>query len=259
MKINVTVDVAAVVGALNDVAQRQVPYIAKTFVNNLAADAKRQIQNRLPQVFDRPKPFTTQGIFIRKADKAANATAEVYFPDSSENSGKAAHEYIRPGALGASSRQQKKTEFLLTRMGYLPSGWVSVPGSRMPKDAWGNMPGRYYSQLIRGLRIKVTKGPPKPMYASSAKRAARMNVDYEFFAIAPGTNNLGKHGGNLPAGVYQRTGRHGEKLVQYLVFRRRASYQKRLDLDKEAQHLLASSAKQRFDEAMQTAIATINR
>lgn len=256
VEINITVDARAVTSGLTDIAQRQVPFIVSKFLNSLATDGKRLVQTRLPQVFDRPTAFTTKGVFIKAATKSV-PVAQVFFPDSSEASGKDAHEYIRPGANGSGARNQKKTEYLLTRMGYLPGGWITIPGKGMPLDGYGNLSGAYYKQVIRGLGIKNTKGPPKPPSAASSKRAARMSVATEFFAIAPGTNSLGNHGGNLPAGVYRRTGAGGRVLKQYLRFAKKAAYKQRLNLDLEGQHLIAASAQQRWNEAMQLAIDTI--
>ena len=256
VQINITVDAKAVTDGLTDLAQRQVPFIVSKFLNDIASDGKRLIQSRLPQVFDRPTAFTTKGVFVKAATKA-KPEALIFFPDSSEASGKDAREYIRPGANGSGARHQKKTEYLLTRMGYLPAGWITVPGKGMPLDGYGNMSGAYYKQIIRNLGIKVTKGPPKPASMRSQKRAVRMSVASEFFAIAPGSNKLGKHGGNLPAGVYRRSGRHGEILQQYLRFASKAAYKQRLNLDLEGQHLIASSGQTRWDDAMQLAINTI--
>ena len=256
VEISFKIDATAVTAGLTDIAQRQVPFIVSKFLTSLANDGKKLVQTRLPQVFDRPTAFTTKGVFVKAATKT-EPVAQVYFPDSSEASGKQAHEYIRPGANGSGARHQKKTEYLLSLMGYLPARWVTIPGKGMPLDGYGNMSGAYYKQIIRGLSIKNTKGPPKPPSMASSKRAVRMGVTSEFFAIAPGTNNLGNHGGNLPAGVYRRTGAGGRVLKQYLRFTQKAAYKQRLNLDLEGQHLVAASAQQRWDEAMQYAIDTI--
>lgn len=256
MQVRADIDARAATEGLNDMARHQVPFIVSKFLNLLGNAGERQLQTRLPQVFDRPTAFTMKGIFVKPATKAT-PEVEIYFPESSEAGGKGSREYIRPGADGAGARHQKKTEYLLARMGFLPPGWITLPGKAISLDGYGNMSGAYYKQIIRALGIKNTKGPAKPVSAASGRRAARMGVASEFFAIAPGVNTLGRNGGNLPAGVYRRRGRHGERLEQYLRFARKASYKKRLNLELEAQHLIASSAQKCWDEAMGTAIATM--
>ena len=256
VEISFQVDMRGVTDALDDVAGRQVPFLASRLVNLLAGDVQGQLKRRLPVVFDRPTPFTVRGVFT-KLSKKTNPVATVYFPESQEESGKALREYVRPGAKGG-LRNQKKTEYLLSRMGYLPSGWVTVPGKSMPLDGYGNLSGAYYKQIIRGLAIKNTKGPPKPLPAASRKRADRMGVDAEFFAVNPGANQLAKGGGWLPPGVWRRSGRRGEHLTQYLKFVRKASYKQRLDVKKEAQTTIAANLNRRYTEAVQDIVQRFN-
>jgi hypothetical protein len=113
-----------------------------------------------------------------------------------------------------------------------------TPGSYMKGklDGFGNVPGNYYRQIIRSLQIRVPgdryfKGISK----ASQKRAARLGVATEFFAVGRGRNTLNKGGGWLPPGVYKRAGRKGEKLEQYFKFMPRAAYRQRLDMPKVAE------------------------
>jgi len=185
--------------------------------------------------------------------KKTSLTAEVYFPDSQAESGHATREYIRPGAEGSRARAQKKTEYLLTRMGYLPTGWVTTPGRYIMEgklDGFGNMPGSYYKQIIRNLGIKNTKGPPKPVSGASQRRAARMAVPNEFFAVKTGTNSLAKGGGWLPPGVYKREGKGGSTLRQYLKFVKKASYKQRLNVLAEVQTAVTTHLQTRWNESV---------
>jgi hypothetical protein len=249
VQFTVEIDMRGVTDALDDASSRQVPFLASRLINLLAGDVQTHLKRRLPVVFDRPTPFTERGVFT-KASKKTDPVATVYFPESQEESGKALREYIRPGAQGG-HRQQKKTEYLLTRMGFLPAGWVTVPGKSMQLDGYGNLSGAYYKQIIRGLFIKNTKGPPKPLPGASRKRADRMGVDAEFFAVTPGVNRLSKGGGWLPPGVWRRSGRRGQHLTQYLKFVRKANYSVRLDVVKEAQIAVTKNLDLRFSEAVQ--------
>lgn len=234
----------------------QLPFAAAKMLTAVAGDVQKHIAGQLPKAFDRPTPFTQRGVFVKSAEKRT-LKAEVYFPESQPEQGKAKREYIRPGTQGASARAQKKTEFLLTRAGWLPAGWVTTPGRFIMNgqlDGYGNMPGSYYKQIIRNLQIKYNA--IKPISAASQKRATRMQVDNEFFAVAPGLNKLAKGGGWLPPGVYKRTGPGGHKLLQYLKFVRKASYKVRLDVGAEAMVAVNANAQKRFDEAVQSIVDT---
>ncbi len=255
VKIDCKIDVSDAL----ELVQRQLPaavqYVKPTFLTGVAKGVQGAITKQLPVAFDRPTPFTVRSVWVKPAQKS-KPVSEVYFPNSAEARGRSLREYIRPGAEGAAARRQKKTEYLLTAMEMLPAGWVTVPGTFCAKhlDGFGNMPGSYYKELIRGLRIKTTRGPPKPMFAASKRRAVRMGVDYEFFAVSPGANNLGRNAGYLPSGVYKRSGRGGKVLLQYLKFVKKASYRPRVDLRKIAMAELSANANAHFSAAWSAVI-----
>jgi len=202
------------------------PYVAANTLTELGRATQDRMPTELQRRFDRPTPYTMRSVKVEFANKT-KLRSVVGFPASEEASGKGKNEFIRPGALGTSSRRQKRSEFMLTQKGFLPAGWVTVPGSyakRSLLDAHGNIPGSIYKQMVNILQIK--RGG-KAINKASQRRAASLGVQTEFFAVAPGTNKLGKNGGYLPAGVYRRT-RKG--LQQYLLFVKRASYEKRIDM-----------------------------
>lgn len=212
-------------------AGNELPYAAATYLTRMASLTGYAVQLRMPGAFDRPTPFTVKRVATTRASKTS-LRAMVGIPDSRDEMGRPTSEYMRPGALGAAARHQKKSEYLLSIMGHLPADWVMVPGSFMKNklDGYGNVPGSYYKQVIRDLQIKVTKGPPKPRFAAAQKRATRMGVAAEFFAVGRGRNTLNKGGGWLPPGIYRRTGARGERLEQYFVFVPKAKYEQRLDI-----------------------------
>lgn len=252
MQISIQVESKHVTDALNDVARRQMPFALARTLTAVAGDVQAHLKRQLPVAFDRPTPFTERGIFMQRAEKT-NLTATVYFPNSQEQRGRGQREYLQPGVKTATyARMQKKTEYLLTRMGFLPTGWVTVPGRYITDgklDGYGNMPGSYYKQVVRNLQIKTHA--LKPITAASQKRATRMGVANEFFAVTPGSNRLAKGGGWLPPGVWKRSGRRGEVLQQYLKFVKKASYRQRLDVKAEAQKTVALNLEKRFNESVQ--------
>lgn len=225
MKFAITVNAKPALDALKNSAQ-QVPYAQAIMLTRLAVDAREAVKKNMPVAFDRPTAFTLRGVFSTAAKKS-KPEAIVYVPDSIEASGRAKREYIRPGALGTSHRQQKRTEFLLTRMGYLPAGWVTTPGKSVQLDAYGNLPGSVYKQVINVLQIR---GDTKPVSQRSVKGAKRLGVASLFFAVAPGPNKQAKNGGWLPPGVWKHL--PGGKITQILKFVKKASYKERLDVKK---------------------------
>jgi hypothetical protein len=228
----------------------EVPYAAATFLTRMAVLSRDALPGHMASRFDRPTPFTQRRVSFSPAS-ASRLRAMFGVPQSDEASGRQTSEYLRPGAFGTPARHQKKSEYLLSRNGYLPLGWVMVPGSFMKNklDGYGNVPGSYYKQVIRDLQIKNTKGPPKPRFAAAGRRAARMGVASEFFAVGAGASfqaaagrALNSDGGGLPPGVYRRRGVGGRRLDQYFLFVRRAKYEKRIDLGKVAEQTFKSHA-----------------
>ncbi|MBS3996604.1 MAG: hypothetical protein KGZ67_04605 [Hydrogenophaga sp.] len=239
--------------------QAELPGVAARMLTEFARVGADATQRAMPQAFDRPTPFTVKRVLFSPATKT-DLRSVTGIPNSNDAAGKPTSEYMRPGALGAARRNQKKTEFLLSKRGFLPPGWVMVPGSFMKdkKDGFGNVPGSYYKQVIRSLQIRqqgdrYLKGISK----ASQARAARMGVASEFFAVGQGRNTLAKGGGWLPPGVYRRAGRKGERLEQYFVFMPRAAYKKRLDMPKVVTQAVKDKAPAVWQSVMRDVAARV--
>lgn len=255
IKIDLKVDVSGPLRLVKQELPNAVPYVQATLLTNLAYRVQGKVREQMPVSFDRPTPFTVRGVFVKKAQKDA-PVAEVYFPESQEDRGTAKREYMRPGALGTSQRRQKRTEFLLTRRGSLPPGWVTTPGTSAAKygymDGFGNVKPTWYRWIVNALQLKQMGGAGKrarDIYARSQKRARKMGVEYEAFAVAPGAKTLAPNGSWLPPGVYRRVGDKGEKLHQILKFVQRAAYKPRIDLEAIARQELAAALEPEFNRA----------
>lgn len=222
-----TVRTAPASDALKKEFRAMIPYVAAKTLTGLGGAVFARMPGELQKRFDQPTSYTLKSVRHEFANKAKLRSA-VGFPQSQDASGKSKNEFMRPGAQGTSSRRQKRTEFLLSKQGWLPPGWITVPGSHAKKallDPSGNIPGSIYKQIINVLQIRYNK--PKPISRASQRRAASLGVEREFFAVAPGTNALGRNRGYLPAGVYRRT---KKGLLQYLLFVKRAAYDQRIDM-----------------------------
>lgn len=229
IKISVSVDISRAADLFGRKLPRALPYAASLTLNRLASAAQKETKRQMPVAFDRPTDYAIKALRL-KVSTRSKLEAEINFPQSNTpTTGRGKHEFIRPGARGSSARAQRRHEYLLSRTGWLPAGWVTVPGRSAPLDKHGNIPGSVYKQMINVLRIRPDN---KPVAKRSQQAAKRLGVDSLFFAVQPGANKLAKGGGWLPPGVYKRM--PGNRLVQFLKFVRKASYVKRLDLKKIA-------------------------
>lgn len=235
IELQMKVDIRAASVLFGDQLPKAMPYIEAGMLTRLAVGGREAVQKQMPVDFDRPTTFTVRGVRYESA-KPRFLEAQVYIPDSQPSTGRAAREYLQPGVAGSQRRRQKRTEYLLSRTGWLPAGWVTTPGSSTAKlgmiDANGNLRGRIYAQVVNVLQIKrADTKTARGVSARSQARAKKMGVQTEFFAVAPGKNALGRKGSWLPPGVYRRTGRNGEDLQQILKFVKQAAYQPRLDFE----------------------------
>ena len=254
------VDMAGVVQTFKSVAPRQVKYAVAQTLSALARDGLEALRQEMPKGspggakgFDRPTPFTMRAPAMEEAQKN-KLDASVFMRDSADT-GQARYGYLNPGVHGTSARHQKRSEILLTRNGFLPAGYVTVPGNAMPIDpATGAMPGQYYRWIVNVLQLKVieSKGA-RSTYKSSAKRAQKMGVQSEVF-VAQAGNRLGKGGGRLPPGVYKRL--PGNRLLQMLKFVPRAAYQPRLDIAEIVTEAVKTNASKRWNAAATHAVLT---
>lgn len=253
MKVRGTVEGAELESSFAQ-SERQVPYAAAIFLTKIAVDGRSRVQRRMGEVFDNPTDWTQRGVFTKGATRD-ELVAEVYFPQSQEQRGRADREYIRPETQGAAARQQKKTEYLLTRIGVLPPGWVTTPGKGAKLDSHGNLAGSVYKQIINVLQLRYTN--PKPVSARSQKGAKRLGVESLFFAVAPGPNKLAKGGGWLPPGVWKHL--PGHRITQILKFVQKAGYKQRLNLEQEIKQVLGSQGARRWEEASEIIRERFNR
>jgi hypothetical protein len=262
MQVLAVFDMSGATDLLRHELPRAVPYIEAAALTLMARRIQSELKGGpgvagrgvLDEVFDRPTEFTRRGFFMKPATKAS-PVAEVFVPDSPDATGRGTREYMQPGVQSSMRRKQRRHENLLTKAGWLPAGWVTIPGKRMKLDAHGNLPGSIYRQIVNVLQVKRAEtNRARAVYAASVRRTARMGVASEFFAVSPGSNTLAKGGGWLPPGVYRRTGPRGDNLVQYLKFVRKADYTQRLDLPKVANEVIAKHGQQMFDQAAQQVI-----
>lgn len=236
----------------------ELPGVAARVLTEFARVGADATQRSIPQAFDRPTPFTVRRVQWQAASRA-DLQSVVAIPDSGEAGGRGTSEYMRPGALGAARRNQKKTEYLLSLRGVLPAGWVMAPGSFMAdkRDGYGNVPGSYYKQVIRALQIRQAgdryfKGVSK----ASRARAARMRVSDEFFAVGPGANASGNTA-HLTPGIYRVVGRNGDRLDQYFVFKPRAAYKQRLNMPEVVQQAVQARAPAVWQSVMRDTAARV--
>jgi hypothetical protein len=75
--IKVTFDTRAVRRMLSDLQAKQIPFATATALNDVAFKVQRAERVAIPQVFNKPRPFTQRSVLVTKATKA-NLTSTVF-------------------------------------------------------------------------------------------------------------------------------------------------------------------------------------
>jgi hypothetical protein len=249
ISINVQSNIDKVVREFVDTTKKQVSYAARKAVSKTAEDVRTALVDEMKRVLDRPTPYTLRSVYnrMRRGDPP---TADVWLRDRFDRGkgGGAAAEYLLPQIEGG-LRAQKRMEYALTATGYLPNGWVTVPGQGAKIDAYGNMANGQVRSILSALgAAELTSGYSSNRTATSAKRRRKQLAEY--FVIVPG------RGSHLFPGVYQK---HrfavGVAIKPLLMFVPSASYSKRLSLREVGHRTVMRVADMHFRAALAEAKA----
>jgi hypothetical protein len=136
--------------------QKQVVYATAVALTRTAQDAARDVEKELPQVLDRPKPFTVKSIAWKSASKAT-LTSEVYIRP-------AAAAYLAPLITGGKVLPKKRA--------LLEPGTIKL-------DQYGNIPRNAITRLR--ARKDVFSGQVRGIAGlwQRTKRGLKLLVRYE--------------------------------------------------------------------------------
>lgn len=217
---------AQVARAIRRVAA-QSPVVAARALNYTGRAVRHALQSRIPQVFDRPTPFTVRGLRSTTATPQRLYT-DIGFKDISIT--RRGH-YLEPQVYGG-ARPVKRLEALLSAKGILPRGMFVVPGPAAKLDRYGNWSRGEIVQIISALGaafdpltntdLTRTRGTRRGVRPTQRRRRL-------YWAGRPGN-------GRLPPGIWAIGETHGrsDRLRPVAWFTRQPRYRKRWDMHREA-------------------------
>lgn len=251
ISINLRVDASRISGKLLSMS-KQARFATAVALTRTAKAVQAKETHEIKDVFDRPKPFTINSIFIKPAT-TSNLTAAAYIKDFA-GKGIPASKYLRAEIKGG-ARRLKKFERALILTGALPPGYYAVPGDAAQMDGYGNMKPSQIVQILSFFRAFPEAGYKANMTdkgrAKLKKGSKRKGIGFEYFVGAPAD-------GKLPLGVWQRTAfAHGGAIKPIIIFVRHALYQKLFDFEYVARTTVAKEfprlMKQEYANAIRTA------
>ena len=222
---------------LDDLIKHRIPKITALALTATAKDVVKDSQEKMKQVFDRPTPFILRSQWIKAATKE-DPTASVEWK---ERAGKGVRQWdaatrtLSPHVEGI-GRELKGFEATLRKKGILPSGLYAVPGKGADIDTYGNMSRGQIIHLISYFNAFPEAGYRANMGEKKRARLAKGSVrtgklGFVYFVGRPGN-------GQLPLGIYKRTGYFGRKLLPIIIFTRQPRYRKRWDIHDDAQQVV---------------------
>lgn len=207
--------------ALRDFSERRVQAAVATALTRTARRVSQDWQQAITSSVDRPTARTQSAVTFLGA-RADNLVAKVLLKD--RMNGTTPAEYLGTQERGG-RRSVKKFEQALIASGAMPSGWVTVPGKGAKLDAYGNVSRSLIIAVIAQLGQDYSPGYAQTISKSTSKRlatAARRGL--QFIVVRPGDEKAA----NADAGIYERQADGRRKAI--FIFRRAATYRKRLDL-----------------------------
>jgi hypothetical protein len=215
-------DISKVQSALDQLGASQVPFATSLALNRVAQFSRETLRNTMARVFDRPKPFTLNSLFVKPSTKT-NLVAIV-----GHKSGSPVNQYLRSEIEGG-LRAPKKLESILSRgqREYL------VPGKDTRLDAYGNIPRAIMNRIIQAQR--------------AGSKADAQGV----FIVPPGSKS------GLTPGIYERKGGSGKGSLKLLmVFVSKAQYRPLYDMQGIVSRVVESEFGKQFAASMDYALST---
>lgn len=223
MRIDVKIEGSEkVLAALSRLSQGQIDDAVRYGLQDGGKFAANAIRKEMRAVFDRPTRYVLNSVNVLSDTNGLGVTIH---PTYYGGQGVDPQHILQAQEFGG-PRRAKRAERVLQQTGYLPAGWVTVPGQGARLDASGNMSGGQLMQILSQLRAQTTAGYTRNMAHGKRGIKAQERAGGRFFVIPPG--------GRVQPGVYQREFM-GRGITPVLIFVRAATYSPRLGMERIAQ------------------------
>ncbi len=235
------------IDALKRIESRQWPFVLSTATNNSAFRMVDKLKRDIPRYIDRPVPFTINSFgVIQKATKTRlDATLGWRKWGGKKQVGAGRPLQIQ---TDGGSRPDKGFERQLKGIKAIPPGVYVVPSSSVERDAFGNIPQRYYKQVFVQVKNQMSQG-------KSLKKGKRSPL--KFFAVYGGTVLGSKQSTRLADGIYERRQfGAGTGLRQIFFFTTNTNYASRFPAEKLGNEYLNTIITDEINKAIDQAIIT---
>ena len=250
MRFDVRNNVATITATLR-ADQRAVSFAVVKALTRTAQAMKKDLQDEMRRVFDRPTPWTMNSLYVAPATRA-NPSARVWLKDErAVGKGTPATKYLAPQIEGG-TRSRRASERNLERLLVLSRGWFIVPGAEAKLDAFGNWSVGELKQVLSWfMAAQMTSGYVanlQPAKRAKLKQGTKKRRGFEYFAVRPAD----KAARWLHPGIYRKTKfAFGGAIQPIAIFVHAVSYQKRFDFYGVAER----TARRQFPLSLAAALA----
>jgi hypothetical protein len=254
MQIDIRTDLRDAEKYLIGLRKDQIPFATAYALTQTAKQAQENIRQEMRRVFDKPKPYTLNGIFVIPARKnqlyAVVKLKDGYSgPTNQDGVRGTPDQYLRAEIRGG-ERKPKAFEKLLINRGLIPPGMFAIPTNAAPRDPFGNVSAGYFNRIMSQLRI-ATDPLSNATKASGKRRRTRTSG---FFVAYPGRLQT-KH---LSPGIYERIGTGFGSAIRpiFIYTDSPPRYRPRLDFDGVVRRTVESHLRWNFERAFALAERT---
>lgn len=243
---------------------KQANFALSRALNETAKRIQQATYEEMRKQFDRPTPYALRSIAIKRSTKA-DLTAIVGLRSDTPGKGMSWEKSLGHQFSGG-DRRWRKFEGALNKAGILPNGMAAVPPREsswaIRLDQYGNVPRGLIVILLSYFQAFGEQGYKANSTDESRRRRAKLGRTasgyriingVQYFVVLPGRPKVGHFS---QPGIYARRGIHGVDVAPVLLFVRRPSYQRRIDLERIARSVVAKDLNDIFNRELQAALAS---
>jgi len=241
-----TVDFEEFRRKLTDLEVQQLPFALSKALTQSAIDARNHTRDKMRKIFDRPKPWTINGMLISAARKD-RLEAKVYY-DEHGDKGTPASRYLKPNTFGG-ERRVKPSERQLRAKGVLESNEFIIPSAAAPQDQYGNVKSSEIIRILSALQANFD-------LAQRSRQPGRIKKGIEYFVSysLSGTRRLNAETKKGKA-IFKRTS--SGVIPMYFITNHAPQYNAVFDFEgivkTEFNNRISSNFNTAFEYAMRTA------